>query len=73
MNIEQEILRAKGKNWARLVAKKADEIAKSMENEIDYMIKILNGDIFDIAVLQVAYDIKAGKYDEMLMPKECNL
>lgn len=73
MILEDEILKAKGKNWAKLVAQKADEICKSMENDVDYMVKLLGGDIFDRAVFEVAMDIKNGLYDDMLMPRECNL
>lgn len=43
MSIGQEILLAKGKNWAKLVAQKADEITESIENETDCMLKTLSG------------------------------
>lgn len=71
--MEKELLLAKGKNWAKLVAKRADKICKLRENEEDLSIKILNGDIFNEAVEQIALEIKCGLYDSMLMPKEYNL
>lgn len=73
MSIGQEMLLAKGKNWAKLVAQKADEITESIDNETDCMLKTLSGEVFERAVLEVALDIKSGKYDKMLMPKEYNL
>lgn len=73
MVLEDEILKAKGKNWAKLVAEKADQISKTMQDDVDYMIKLLSGEIFDRAVNEVAFDIRQGLYDDMLMPKEYNL
>jgi hypothetical protein len=73
MKLEDEILIAKGKNWARLVSKRADEISEARKNNDDLMIQILNGDIFDEAVNQIALEIQLGMYDKMLMPVECNL
>lgn len=73
MKLEDEILIAKGKNWARLVSKRADEISEARKNNDDLMIQILNGDIFDEAVNQIALEIQLGMYDKMLMPIECNL
>lgn len=73
MSIKEEILMSKGKNWARLVANRADQICKERQEEVDLMIQILSGEIYNQAVEDVANDIKAGKYDEMLMPIECNL
>lgn len=73
MNLADEILHAKGKQWARLVAKRADDLVEIHKNDIDIMIKLLNGDIFNQAVEQIALEIKSGLYDEMLQPKENNL
>lgn len=73
MKLEDEILIAKGKNWATLVSKRADEISEARKNNDDLMIQILNGDIFDEAVNQIALEIQLGMYDKMLMPIECNL
>lgn len=73
MKLEDEILIAKGKNWARLVSKRADEISEARKNNDDLMIQILNRDIFDEAVNQIALEIQLGMYDKMLMPVECNL
>ena len=73
MNITDEILQAKGKQWAKLVSNRADKLAEIYKDDIDIMIKILNGDIFNLAVEQIAAEIKAGCYDKMLQPKEYNL
>lgn len=73
MNLEQEIFETRGRNWARLVAKRADKIAEQRQYNDDLMIQILNGDIYREAVNQIALEIKMGFYDKMLMPKECNL
>lgn len=72
MKMEEEILIAKGKNWARLVMERADLIAESKKDDIDSMISILNGEVYDEAVNQIALEIKLGFYDKMLMPVECN-
>lgn len=72
MNLEQEILEVRGKNWARLVSQRADLITEQRKNEDDIFIQILNGDIFEEAVDQIALEIKAGMYDKMLMPIECS-
>lgn len=73
MNIEQEILEARGKRWAQLVAQRADQIAEQRQDEDDAFIQILNGDIFEEAINQVALEIRCGLYDKMLMPIEYNL
>ena len=73
MNLEQEILEARGKNWAKLVSQRADQIAEQCKYDDDLMIRILNGDIFNEAVDQIALEIQLGLYDKMLMPIECNL
>lgn len=64
---------AKGRNWARLVAQRADKICEIKQNEDDLFIQLLSGDIFEQAVEQIQLEIKAGLYDKMLMPKEYNL
>ena len=53
--------------------KRADKLAELHKDDIDIMIKLLNGDIFNQAVEQISVEIKAGLYDEMLQPKEYNL
>lgn len=73
MNLEQEILEARVKNWAKLVFQRADQIAEQKEHDDDLMIQILNGDIFNEAVDQIALEIQMGLYDKMLMPVERNL
>ena len=73
MNLEQEILEARGKNWAKLVSQRADQIAEQRKYDSDLMVQILNGDIFDEAINQIALEIQLGLYDRMLMPVECNL
>ena len=73
MNLEQEILEARGKRWAQLVSQRADQIVERRKYDDDLMIQILNGDIFDEAVNQIALEIQMGLYDKMLMPIECNL
>ncbi len=69
---EQELLLTKGKNWATLVAQRADKLCELNENEPDLFIKILSGEIFDKAVEQISLEIKCGLYDKMLMPVEYN-
>lgn len=73
MSLEQEIFEARGKNWAKLVSQRADEISEQRKYDDDLMIQILNGDIFEEAVNQIALEIQLGKYDKMLMPIEYNL
>lgn len=70
--LEDEILLAKGRNWAALVTERADKLCEIRKNETDLMIQILNGSIFDEAVNQIALEIKAGLYDKMLIPVEYN-
>lgn len=71
--LEKEILLAKGRNWAKLVAQRADKLCEIKQNEDDLFIQILSGKIFDDAVNQIALEIQSGLYDSMLMPKEYNL
>lgn len=71
--LEEQILLAKGKNWAKLVTERADKLCEIKKDETDLMIQILNGDIFNQAVEQIALEIKSGIYDKMLIPKENNL
>lgn len=71
--LEEQIRLAKGKNWAKLVTERADKLCEIKKDETDLMIQILNGDIFNQAVEQIALEIKSGIYDKMLIPKENNL
>lgn len=71
--LEEQILLAKGKNWVKLVKDRADKLCEIKKDETDLMIQILNGDIFNQAVEQIALEIKSGIYDKMLIPKENNL
>lgn len=71
--LEQEILLAKGRNWAKLVAQRADKLCELKQDEDDLFIQLLTGEIFDQAVNQIQLEIKSGLYDSMLMPKEYNL
>ena len=73
MNLEEEILLAKGRNWAKLVSERADKLCELRQNDSDIMVQILSGDIFEEAVNQIALEIKAGCYDKMLMPAEYNI
>lgn len=73
MNLEKEILLQKGKNWAKLVAQRADKLCEIRKNDIDLMMQILNGNIFEEAVNQIALEIQCGLYDKMLLPQELNL
>lgn len=68
--LKDEILLAKGKNWAKLVADRADKLCEIKQDEPDLLIKMLNGDIFEQAVDQIALEIKCGLYDKMLVPIE---
>ena len=73
MTLDDEILLAKGRNWAKLVSERADKLCELRQNDVDLMIQILNGDIFDEAVNQIALEIQSGFYDKMLMPIEYNI
>lgn len=73
MNLDEEILLAKGRNWAKLVSERADKLCELRQNDTNIMVQILSGDIFNEAVDQIALEIKAGCYDKMLMPVECNI
>lgn len=73
MNLEEEILYAKALNWARIISQKADRICEERKNDVDLMIKILNGDIFAMAQDEFAKDKAMGKYDSQNMPIEVNL
>lgn len=73
MMLEEEIFQAKARNWAKLIAKRADKLCELRQDEDDLFIQILNGEIFDKAVMQIQLEIKSGLYDNMLMPKEYNL
>lgn len=68
--LSDEILLAKGKNWAKLVSDRADKLCEIKQDEPDLLIQMLNGDIFEQAVNQIALEIKCGLYDKMLVPIE---
>lgn len=68
MNLREEILLARGKNWARLIVEKTNRICKERQCEVDLMIEILNGSIFEQAQNEIAYELKTGQLDKMLMP-----
>ena len=68
MNLREEILLARGKNWARLIVEKTNRICKERQGEVDLMIEILNGSIFEQAQNEIAYELKTGQLDKMLMP-----
>jgi len=69
----QEIQNAKAKNWAKLVEDRANKLCEIRQNDTDLFVQLLSGDIFNEAVDQIALEIQAGLYDEMLMPREYNL
>lgn len=71
--MQEEIQRAKVINWAKLVEERANKLCEIRQNDTDLFVQLLSGDIFNKAVDQIALEIQAGLYDEMLMPKECNL
>ena len=73
MIFEDEIFETKARNWATLVAIRADKLCEIRKNEPDAMIQLLTGKIFDDAVEQIALEIQSGLYDEMLLPKESNI
>lgn len=68
--LRDEILLAKGKNWAKLVLDKANKLCEIKQDEPDLLIQMLSGDIFEQAVDQIALEIKCGLYDKMLVPIE---
>ena len=68
-----DISKAKAENWAKLVTERANKLWEIRKNEEDAVIQLLTGKIFDDAVEQIALEIRSGFYDDMLMPKECNL
>lgn len=71
--LQDKIYEAKAKRWAQLVSERADKLCEIRKDDDDIFIQLLTGKIFDEAVDQIALEIKSGFYDEMLMPKECNL
>ncbi len=73
MTLQEKKMEARGKRWAELVSKRADKLCEIRKDEPDVFIQLLTGKIFDDAVDQIALEIQSGLYDEMLMPKECNL
>lgn len=70
--LTEQIQEARAKNWAKLVAKRADKLFELRKGQDDIFIQLLTGNIFHDAVDQIALEIQCGLYDEMLMPKECN-
>lgn len=71
--LQEKIYDAKVKNWIKLVQDRADKLCEIRKDDEDIFIQLLTGDIFDEAVDQIAVEIQAGIYDDMLMPKEYNL
>ena len=71
--LQDKIYEAKAKRWAQLVSERADKLCEIRKDEDDLFVQLLTGKIFEDAVDQIALEIQSGLYDEMLMPKECNL
>jgi hypothetical protein len=71
--LQEKIYDAKVKNWIKLVQDRADKLCEIRKDDEDIFVQLLTGDIFDEAVNQIAVEIQAGIYDDMLMPKEYNL
>ena len=71
--LQEKIYEAKARNWAKLVQNRADKLCELRQNDDDIFIQLLTGKIFEEAVDQIALEIQSRLYDEMLMPKECNL
>ena len=69
MNLEQEILIARGKNWARLMVEKTNRICESRKNDVGLTLDILNGKVYELAQQEIAVDLATGKLDKMLMPR----
>ena len=69
MNLEQEILIARGKNWARLIVEKTNKICDARKNDVSLMLDILNGNVYELAQQEIAVDLATGKLDKMLMPR----
>ena len=68
MDFKKEISLSRGKNWARLMNEKINRICYEKKDDIDLMIKLINGDIYDQAQEEIADEIKTGKLDKMLIP-----
>lgn len=68
MDLKKEILSARGKNWVRLMNEKINRICYEKKDDIDLMIKLINGDIYDQAQEEIKYELKTGKLDKMLIP-----
>ncbi len=71
--LQEKIYEAKARNWAILVQDRVDKLCEIRKNNDDLFIQLLTGKIFNEAVDQIALEIQSGLYDDMLMPKECNL
>lgn len=68
MGLQQDILIARGKNWARRVMQKADELCEQRKDDIGLMLDILSGNIYDRAQALVAEELKTGVVDGMFIP-----
>ena len=71
--LQEKIYDAKVKNWIKLIQDRAYKLCEIRKDDEDIFVQLLTGGIFDEAVNQIAVEIQAGIYDDMLMPKEYNL
>ena len=71
--MEKQILQAKAYNWIKIIQDKCDRICRERITDIDLMIDILNGSIYEAAQEEFKKEKMLGLYDKMNMPVEYNL
>lgn len=70
INFEKQILDAAGFNWFQIIKEKTNRIIKEHINDIDLSIKIFNGEIRDMAIIEFNNEKALGLYDSQNMRKE---
>ena len=71
--MEKQLLQAKAYNWANIIKDKCNRICRERITDIDLMVDILNGNIYEEAQKEFKREKMAGLYDAMNMPVEYNL
>ena len=71
--MEKQILQAKAYNWANIIKDKCNRICQERITDIDLMVDVLNGNIYEAAQEEFKQEKMAGLYDSMNMPVEYNL
>lgn len=62
-----DLMRLKTLNWIKIIKEKTERIKEEHKNDIDFMIRLTNGDYQMLAQEEFAYEKSQGLYDNINM------